>query len=644
MSAIAGIFGRTSTNLDLESLGRVAAGLESVGPDDNRSCCRGPVAMVHRPFFTRQQSPRQRQPLVVDDGTVISFDGRLDATAASRDSGGQSEWDDASIVLAVYRTHGVRGFSDLIGDFAFSLWDPQAQQVVLCCDALARRPLYYALSNDRLIWSSRARPLAQSGMLNCEIDSNYIADFLGSWTPEGSPFTGIRAVPAGHALCVTRSTARTIRYWAPDPTATIRYKSDREYEDHFLELFKSAVACRLAADAPVWCELSGGVDSASIACCADETLRARGSARSSLRTLSYVYDDARTSDERRFITPIESQLQRGGLHLSERECPILTPLPTEFQPDVPSNGLCFLSRADRVAHEMAATGARVLLNGIGGDQLFWSEAPAGLELADLLASGRFVRLLQVCHQLSVEKRTAFLRMLWSVGVRPLLPRRIQAQTDFDHPLAPWFNRDFVRKTGLGERTLPMRDNLGFMLPTKRAQYGYVRQTMRPFAVEWCSSAGYVDLRYPYMDRRLVDFALALPLEQSVRPGETRSIVRRSLRGIVPDEVRLRTSKGGPNEAFHRALVAQWPWLTRIFAKPLVAEYGFVDYKPLREAMDQARHGRTRSPVQLIRTIALELWLRTLAQHSEAGKAATAPSGRRHTIQGETYENITRYDL
>jgi hypothetical protein len=118
-------------------------------------------------------------------------------------------------------------------------------------------------------------------------------------------------------------------------------------------------------------------------------------------------------------------------------------------------------------------------------------------------------------------------------------------------------RTFVRNTHMKERALGLKDDVGFMLPTRRSQYVAIRRTMRPFALDRWVADGCIDVRYPYLDKRLVEFALAIPLEQKVRLSDgSRSVVRRALRNIVPDTVRLRVSKNGPVEALYRAIARE----------------------------------------------------------------------------------------
>src|SRR5262249_23630262 len=157
--------------------------------------------------------------------------------------------------LDSYRAFGVAGFAHLVGDFAVAIWDPSRVRLLLVRDHLGRRPLYYHVTRERVIWSSRARPLLDAAALSAAIDEAYIATFVANQPSERTPFRDVEIVPAGHALVVDEETAAIERYWSFDPARQIRYRSDGEYEEHFVELFREAVACRLPADGAVFCEL-----------------------------------------------------------------------------------------------------------------------------------------------------------------------------------------------------------------------------------------------------------------------------------------------------------------------------------------------------------------------------------------------------
>jgi asparagine synthase (glutamine-hydrolysing) len=163
MSAIAGIYHRDGSPAHAESIAAISRRLAPLGPDGEHFASSGPVAMAHRPFETyhRARHIDASAPHFEfgSDGTLIAFDGRLDnaseverAIATPRPAGSHEQ-----LILAVYRQRGLEGLALCVGDFALALWDPNARTLVLCCDGLGRRPLYYRVTASTVLWASSAR-------------------------------------------------------------------------------------------------------------------------------------------------------------------------------------------------------------------------------------------------------------------------------------------------------------------------------------------------------------------------------------------------------------------------------------------------------------------------------------------------------
>lgn len=629
MSALAGVLARGGTPVDSPLLATLSAALEAMGPDGEHVAHGDVVDLLVRPFHTTV-APQLGEYLAACDGFLVTVDGRIDNAADVRRALGRTDLLPAAhLVLAAYRRWGVEGFGRLIGDFAVALWDASERRLVLAADSLGRRPLYYHVGPTRVLWASACLPLVDAAQLPIRLDDEYVASYLTNRPSLTGPIAGISIVPGGHALVVEGRRHTLTRYWAFDPEREIRLRDDAEYEEEFRSLLSEAIAARMDGGLPVWCELSGGLDSSSIACIG-ERLRAEGRVRvPAFPTVSYVFGAKSTSDEERYISAVEAQLGRPGWHVSDAEHPIYAPLPDGFVSDFPTSQLCFLGRQDFVTRAMRDTGARVLLCGIGGDQLFWSQPPFGIPLADQLAQGRFVALARDATRWARAARMPLWRALFA-ALFPLTPMRWRARRQRIEPLNDWIDPSFAHRTALRERFLGMPDDVGFRLPSRVLQYGLVRRTMRMYALEWCTSEGCVDIRYPYLDRRLVEFALAIPLEQSIRLGESRSLVRRALRGILPEVVRERRSKAGPAEAMYHALRREWPRLGPMLQDPYVAADGFVSRDAFVAALDRARYGHATNQGQLVKTIALELWLRSLMErHRRQTRVGAGVRARSH---------------
>lgn len=515
----------------------------------------------------------------------------------------------AHVALRLIQAEDTPGLARMLGDFALVTWDARRCRLVLCCDGIGLRPLYYRVTNTQVTWCSESRPLLLSDATLADLDEEYVADFLMNRAPSSSPYRGVHMLAGGEMLVVDDTSCAKRRFWSLGPGAELRYRSDAEYEEHFRTLFVDAVRCRMSDDTPVMCELSGGVDSSTIACVGDLLVREQGCAASSLHSVSYTYGSALSSDEEPFIDAVLPMLSGQNVKLHGGDFTYFAGGAAGVRMDHPTRQLMRLSLGDRVRELMQDFGATTLLSGIGGDQLFWSDPTPGQPVADHIAAGRWSAAARDAGAWSRQVRWPIWKTMWQGGILPY--KRARFGPLFSERIGSWFDRRFAERMQLGQR-MTLRNIERFDRPSQCFQVAKIRNTMRPWAMQRVTRQGSIDMRYPYLDRRLIEFAIAIPLEQEIRLGESRSIVRRGLRGMVPAPVLERRTKEGPGEAMLRALGHAQPWLASVLAEPLVAELGFVDAPAFRIEVQRAMMAMSGHEANLSSTIALELWLRELA--------------------------------
>ncbi len=625
MSGIGGMLGRGHSPRDRQSLQRLGEALAPLGDEVRRFEETSQVAMVFRRFQVDGED-RWQQPFLDDQGCLLTWDGRLDnGPELTRELALASRASLPEIISSAYRRWGLEFPSKLIGDFALAWWDPLSRRLCLAVDGLGSRPLYYhynprQVGGGRLVWANRARALVQAFDIPLEIDDDYVAAYLANGVSTHSPFIGIQQIPGGHLLVADDQGIELKRCWSFDPELRIEYTHDLEYEEHFRYLFEQAVACRLRAEGPVFAELSGGLDSSSIVCIAYDLMRRGEIPEKEIETISYVFSESSTADESAYIETVEKAVGKAGTHFDEREHRILSKrLPLDFAPDLPTNHLSFLSRYDATVEHMRTAGGRVVLSGIGGDQALWSEAVDGpVEIADLWAARRPFAALRRAYCWSRVLQAPLGRV-----IRAGLAQRSPIRGIVTQGVSPWLQTDFVERTGIGSPPSHPPTTC-FRQPSKALQHARILHTMRPFALQRCQSAGWVEVRYPFLDRRLLEFVLAIPLDQLIRPDETRSVMRRALKSILPQEILHRRTKAGPGEAFLRALIREREWLTELFADPLSAQIGIVDRDAFLDSLHRSQHGVMAQGALMQSIVSFELWLRTIFDGEALAASAFVP--------------------
>jgi asparagine synthase (glutamine-hydrolysing) len=258
----------------------------------------------------------------------------------------------------------------------------------------------------------------------------------------------------------------------------------------------------------------------------------------------------------------------------------------------------------------------VVLSGIAGDDLGVSEIDVPMELADLAAAGDLRRLLRETRRWSTRLDLPLLSLAWSGIVLPFLPHRWQSRlTARDWQHIPWVRDDFARRTRLRRRlsaALPGEAERSLRRPSLRRRSAGLRATVSMQVQPRYLDAEVLgrETRYPYLHRPLVEFCLGLPLDQLVRPGETRSLHRRALAGVLPPQVARRSSKRGPEEAMIRAVGRHWRTLEQVFsADARIYQAGFVEKAPFLRALTDFRFGMLVASGPVFRALELEAWLR-----------------------------------
>jgi asparagine synthase (glutamine-hydrolysing) len=619
---------------DPDYLAKVKAVITPYGPDDGGSYSRVNVSIHYRAFHTTKESRREVQPHVTASGAVITWDGRLDNRAeligGLRDVLTISSTD-TEIVAATYEEWGTDCFAKVIGDWALSIWEPHDRSLILAKDPIGTRHLYYSLDKNQITWSTILDPLVLFAGKTFTLNEQYIAGWF-SFFPAAhvTPYVGIDAVPPS-SLVLIRPGLQTVRkYWDFDPRKQIRYHTDAEYEEHFRTVFAEAVRRRLRSDSPILAELSGGMDSSSVVCMAD-TIIARGAAETPrLDTISYYDDSEPNWNERPYFTKVEEKRGCVGCHIdvSSREQSKFETSDDRFAATPGSAGRLTESGRQFIAC-ITSRGSRVVLSGIGGDEVTGGVPTPTPELADLLAGAHFRTLAHQLKAWALDKKKPWFHLLFET-VRAFSPAALICVPNHMLP-APWLNSDFVNRNRPALRSHGSRLKLLGPLPSFLDSLNTLAVLRRQLA---CSTPPFdppCEKRYPYLDRDLLEFIYAIPREQLARPNQRRSLMRRALVGIVPNEILQRKRKAFIVRSSMASILSQWTRFSGQTQEMFMTAIGIMDSNALAAALQKVRRGDDSPLILLMRTFALEDWTRNLVRW----RVFTGLSNRR-------YEDITSY--
>lgn len=615
MSGITGLYA-PEQGVDGDALDGMVRRIDHRGPDGSGTWTDGSVGLGHQLLCTTPESRHESLPDATD-GLVVTADARLDNrdelraeldVAASPDS-----IPDSRLLLAAYDRWGEQCPEHLLGAFAFAVWDESERTLFAARDHMGVKPFYYYRGDALFAFGSEIKALLALDGVPCRLDEARIGDYLAEALEDKTAtfYEGIRRLPPAHALHVTPSGLTTREYWSLDPTRRVELGSDEAYAERFRELFTEAVRCRLRSAHPVGSTLSGGLDSSSVACTAAEILES-----DQLHTVSAVFPDVLVCDERPYI---EAVLDHVDVTPHFVRADQTSPL-SEFERVVWHQDEPFYAPNLFIHRNLYRTAARhdmrVLLDGLDGD----STVSHGIDyLTDLARSGRIRRAVSEARALAPSRGVAPRTMLFEYVIRPtVLPplRHLRQSIQGDGETAsipPLVDSEFARTIDLRQRLEDDEPDSPDGLPSARvSHYEDLTSGLVPYALEVADGAAAefaLEPRYPFFDKRLVEFCLALPPEQKLQQGTTRFVLHEALAETLPDEIYARCGKTSLSANFERNLLRfERPRLEETILDPPAYLTKWFDVDHLQRQYRQYAAGEYGNSLHVWKAITLALWI------------------------------------
>jgi asparagine synthase (glutamine-hydrolysing) len=630
VSGIAVLYERGGAAAAEARLARMLERLRHRGPDRRSHLCLGPVALGQCMLETTPEDALDQQPLrAASAARWIIADARLDnreeLLSAGRAAGDVAEpVSDAGLILWAYERWGEDCPERLIGDFAFVIWDGEARRLFCARDHLGVRPLYYHHDGRALRAASEMNALFADERVPRRLCRRETALFLTYQYTEAKAtlWEGISALSPGHRLTVTSAAIREEPYWRLDPSRRIRHRDDASYADHFKQVFSEAVRCRLRSSRPLGAQVSGGLDSSSVACEA-ERLRREGCASGDPVLLMRCLFPGMECDERRYSQAVADHLGLPIVAFAPPEDPeICRPAPEPFDPD------CYFDptvRAFGPLLEVARQrGVRSILTGVGGDHLM---RRTGLERADAVRKGRLGAAARMAGLSARPFSLTGWKTLLRDGITAFVPPRVMRPLRrLRHPPRarwPWVSAKVARVAMEHQEAAAQRDFERYPEPVTR---DLVRQladglnSSLPLAQSdrLAARAG-AEFRHPFFDVRLVELLLAFPHAQRFDGEIEKPVLRRAMVGVVPALVRERREITYFTSYVRRCLFEEHHGAIReLLEGGLLEQASLLDRAEVRRLL----LGRGSDQVlSLLNPLALEIWLR---QSLKAGSASAVP--------------------
>lgn len=613
MSVIFGIYNPSGPPVAQEALDSLAQVTARYGPDETSLSVGGSLGMAYQAFRTHQRSHLERQPGLDPFGNRIVLDGRLDNYEAIADELGikANEHSDSSLMLKAFVHWGEKCFSRFVGEWALAIWSARDRVLYLVRDHAGSRTLLFRDLGGQIMWSTYLETFCADNV-PLELNKEYLARALACQAiRELTPYKGIFAVPSAHYLRIKDGKTAMRAHWTCIADSQISYRTDAEYDEHFLHLFGQAVRRRVGPGAPILAELSGGMDSTSIVCMADYIRGAQPGMGARFDTVSYYDDTEPDWDDRPYFEAVERHRGKQGFHVdvSSRglNCEPLVLLGRRYP------YLCgdssYLDLATQFEKAIGPGDYRAILSGIGGDELLGGVPTAVPELADYFRQGRLARLLARSFVWALAGRGGVLRMLWST-IKSTIDLYWESNTD-ESTIPPWLSSELRRLCRQPYTRVINKRELLCSSPSAIANGRTWWGLLETLPNRTPRILGCREYRFPYLDKELVEFLHRVPRDQLVQPGRRRLLMRRALEGIVPVEVLERKRKAfvshGPTSRLRDARKA----IEEMLTAPLAGEYGLIERNKFFEMFHAELTGEIAWVSHVTRAIEVELWLKGL---------------------------------
>ncbi len=608
------------------------------GPDGEGFWHQEAVGLAHRRLAIVDLSDAARQPMTAEDprvrvvlnGEIYNFR-ELRRELESRGHRFRTR-SDTEVLLAAYAAHGIDCLSRLRGMFAFALWDGGRRRLLLARDRTGKKPLYYRLDADGIVFASEPKAFLADPAFEVRPDMAALSDYLTyHYVPApGSAFAGVRRVPAAHYLLVEDGQMRLERYWR------LRYQPKRSLPEadaaaELLEHLRDAVRCRLVADVPLGAFLSGGIDSSAVV-----ALMAEAGA-APVRTFSIGFEE-REYDELPYARLVARRYGTDHHEFVVRPeaVDVLPRLVWHYnEPYADASAIPTLYLA-----ELTRRHVTVALNGDGGD-----ESLAGYRryLAGGIA-GRYAGLAgplrrPLAAALSAlpapGRRMAYARRFLATLGEPPARRYASLASHLDPALKEELTTEEFRRAA-GDR-----DSLEHVAQAFRREEGgdlvdaalaadvetYLPDDLL-VKVDIATMSHGLEGRSPFLDHRLMEFCAGLPSDLKVRGLTTKYLLKRAARELLPAPVidRPKQGFGVPIDRWLRGALR--PMLHDVLLDARTLGRGYVREPVVRRLLDEHGRGVRGWHAQLWSLLVLELWHRMFVdRRPEAGPPLVPAAAR-----------------
>jgi len=464
-------------------------------------------------------------------------------------------YSDTGLVSLGYEQWGEELPRHLVGDFAFVVWDEARKRALAVRDHLGIKPLYYRLSGsrNRFEFSGQLAALTEGSVAVDNLNIAFIVDYLlgRHATPIDTVYDNIHQVPPASSLLFDEQGVHIQQYWFPRLGKRIRSDHERDYGAEFRTLLGEVIESRLPQDSRSGLLFSGGLDSTALLYTLLPICRQKGKELLLFSHIPQPTGANRTEGDARYI---EIALQ--DAEISTRYCSDDDPklmrgdLDAFFARRGTFAWTPFINRSFPLQRLIAQQQIDFIFSGLGGDEIVSLEPR--WHFASSLFLGRWRKMITDLSRRKHAERVSWWRVVRRTLVYPLLPEKIQQAYSrwhhgckHDNTTHAYINTNILNtensvkrnRTGEGRRKKSFDPRVEIV---EVVSDGYFSSSLNVLG----ANEEIMRCRYnlPFLDKRIVEFCLSLPGEEYIKEDIPRIFIRNAMKGLVPEEIRMRRDK------------------------------------------------------------------------------------------------------
>ena len=505
-------------------------------------------------------------------------------------------------LINLYRKHKENCVFQIYTEFAFVIYDESDKSFFAARDPVGLKALYYVCLDGKYHFSSDIEELLSLAGLQKKANIAAMAGIVqhSSIAYTDTMYVGIKRLPPGHYMTISDAgECKIVRYWKPEKIQIDRHISRESAARKFKQLFDQAISDRIDDPASTACELSGGLDSSSIV-----SWIKHKQPELKLRCFAMTFDSLEECNETKYINEIDETLDIKLIKLQTDTLDYQHRFSLEANYEINPHWPIFITytMGFPLVEKARQLGVKTILTGQGGDHVMAGNLYC---FHDYLRQLRWKMLLQEFNALG--------RPAWLLKRFMLFPcfgkRGLKILRKIRHPFR---STRSLTKSGAGTAFEEFSELYTGKSQSFKYDLANVVDSMHSALYEnsyyHVAEQKYgIEFRHPFFDRRLIEFMLSLPPEYKFYQGVSKTLLRESMKGILPDKIRLRKSKASFNEVLRQQISAID--LDALLDHAEIAELGLIEQARVDELKKKYLSGEMKSIIYFWQILNLEYWYR-----------------------------------